>query len=108
MPKTLQRQEGRPPSSLGHRRRRRCLPPPRPAAPAELRPPTPAQQDLDPKMRGRLEVKLEELRAAASEQARKELERKYAVRYHKVGMRQPAGWRPAVCWLVVTVIAASW
>ena len=43
-------------------------------------------------MRGRLEVKLEEMRAAASEQARKELERKYAVRYHKVGeMRPPAG-----------------
>lgn len=42
------------------------------------------QQDLDPKMRGRLEAKLEELRASAAEAARKELERKYAVRYHKV------------------------
>lgn len=35
-------------------------------------------------MRGRLEAKLEELRASAAEAARKELERKYAVRYHKV------------------------
>ena len=42
------------------------------------------QPDLDPKMRSRQEAKLEELRKAAGEQGRKEKERKYAVRYHKV------------------------
>lgn len=42
------------------------------------------QPDLDPKMRARQEAKLEELRGAAAEAARKELERKYALRYHKV------------------------
>ena len=41
-------------------------------------------------MRGRLEAKLEELQAAAAEHARKELERKYALRYHKV--------RPCALW----------
>ena len=35
-------------------------------------------------MRSRQEAKLEELRKAAGEQGRKEKERKYAVRYHKV------------------------
>ena len=35
-------------------------------------------------MRGRLEKKLEELQGAAAEVARKERERKYAQRYHKV------------------------
>lgn len=42
------------------------------------------QPDVDPKMRGRLEGKLEELKAAQAQHQRQELERKYAVRYHKV------------------------
>lgn len=42
------------------------------------------QPDLDPKLRARQEKKLEELRAAAAAHVREELERKYAVRYHKV------------------------
>lgn len=48
-----------------------------------------AQPDLDPKMRERQEAKLQELRAAQAEQQRKELERKYAVRYHKARPRLP-------------------
>ncbi|KAL4437487.1 hypothetical protein ABPG77_003468 [Micractinium sp. CCAP 211/92] len=43
-----------------------------------------AKPDLDPKMRARLEGKLEELKAAQAQHQRQELERKYAVRYHKV------------------------
>jgi hypothetical protein len=41
-------------------------------------------------MRSRQEAKLEELRKAAGEQGRKEKERKYAVRYHKVRRLLPA------------------
>ncbi|KFM24549.1 rRNA-processing protein EFG1 [Auxenochlorella protothecoides] len=40
--------------------------------------------EVDPKLRARQEKKLEELRAAAAAHSREELERKYAVRYHKV------------------------
>ena len=62
-------------------RRRRC----RRLPPADAPRSRPAlQPDLDPKMRGRLEKKLEELQGAAAEVARKERERKYAQRYHKV------------------------
>lgn len=67
------------------------LPPPLPL-PEASRPPCPAlQPDLDPKMRGRLEGKLEELKAAQAQHQRQELERKYAVRYHKAS--QGGGWR---------------
>lgn len=38
-------------------------------------------------MRGRLESKLADLQAAAGQVARRELERKNATRYHKVGLR---------------------
>jgi hypothetical protein len=46
-------------------------------------PPTLLQPELDIKMRARQEAKLQELRVMQSEQQHKELERKYAVRYHK-------------------------
>ena len=46
------------------------------------------QPDLDPKMRARQEAKLEELRQALAEHQQKELERKYATRYHKVVCRR--------------------
>lgn len=43
-------------------------------------------------MRARLEAKLEELKAAHVQHQRQELERKYAVRYHKVSWQEAAGW----------------
>ncbi len=46
-------------------------------------PPKLLQPELDIKMRARQEAKLQELRVMQSEQQHKELERKYAVRYHK-------------------------
>jgi hypothetical protein len=52
------------------------------------------QPDLDPKMRARQLAKLEELQGAQAEHDRKERERKYAVRYHKVDRTTLLAWPP--------------
>ena len=44
------------------------------------------QQDLDPRARAKQEALLQQLKAAALQHEQAERERKYAVRYHKVGL----------------------
>ena len=52
------------------------------------------QEDIEPRARTKQAALLEQLQAAMAQHAQNELERKYAVRYHKVrsGSVQPEGW----------------